>query len=167
MSFVLDLSRLRNVKPEDVTARWKAYLEYIGSIRDRLGPGAAAYATSELHSDHSNPQSPHDGWLESAKIEELATGERAEQRSIGVTIELLASYHDGRIRFTYTDVRSYVMNAPPEFERPPLSAGHGDWLVDEVRLSERGLVVHEILFSRGAHWQIEASDLHYEWLPLE
>jgi hypothetical protein len=49
---------------------------------------------------------------------------------------------------------------------PPLNVGHRDWLVDEIRLSDRGLVVHEILFSRGALWTIEAADLRYEWLSL-
>jgi len=49
---------------------------------------------------------------------------------------------------------------------PPFHVGHGDWLVDEVHLSERGYVGHEILFSRGARWRIEAFDLRYEWLSL-
>jgi hypothetical protein len=45
--------------------------------------------------------------------------------------------------------------------------GHGDWLADQVQLSERGHVVHEILLSRGDLWRIEALDLRYEWLALD
>jgi hypothetical protein len=36
-------------------------------------------------------------------------GERSEQRSIRVAKELLASFHDGRIRFSYLGVKSYRM----------------------------------------------------------
>lgn len=167
MSFVLDLPRLGKLTPEEVTARWNAYREYIHSIRERLGPGAFAYVTSEFHSDHSSRMSPHDGWVEFVEIRESGSGERGAQRTIRVMIDLLGSYHDGRIRFTYPEVHSYLMNTPHDFEGPPLRAGHGDWLIDEVGLSENGLVVHEILFSRGARWRIESSDLHYEWLPFE
>ena len=62
-------------------------------------------------------------------------------------------------------MRSYVFSAPAEFEMPPYGVGHGDWLADEVQLVEPGMVSHEILFSRGAQWRIESSDLLYEWIP--
>jgi hypothetical protein len=99
-------------------------------------------------------------------IDEPSTGERSEERSIRITLELLGSYHDGRIRFSYPQVRSYSVMAPSEFEWPPRGVGHGDWLIDEVGLTDDGFVTHEILFSRGSQWRIEAADLSYEWLPM-
>lgn len=39
------------------------------------------------------------------------------------------------------------------------SGGHGDWLIDEVRLSEEGLVIHEIEFSNGCSWVITYRNL--------
>jgi hypothetical protein len=51
-------------------------------------------------------------------------------------------------------------------DSPPLNVGHGDWLTDEIRLSDRNLVLHEIEFSRGSRWLIEAEDIVYEWKPV-
>ena len=165
-SFVLAISRLNDPHPDEVLSRWKAYEEYIRSIQGRLADDAYEYATSEWHKDYSHRMSPHDGWIERVTIEEPSGGDRCEQRSIRLAIELLGSYHDGRIRFTYPEVKSYRIEAPSEFEWPPYGVGHGDWLADEVGLSTSGLVLHQILFSRGAVWSIEARDLRYEWLPL-
>jgi hypothetical protein len=131
-----------------------------------LPQGAFEYATSPWHTDYGHHQSPHDAWLERLTIEEPANGVRRETRTIKISIELLASYHDGMIRFTYPSVRAYRLWCPEEHEQPPGNVGHGDWLADEVQISDAGLVVHEILFSRGAEWRIEASDLLYEWRPL-
>jgi hypothetical protein len=165
--FVLDIPKLRSPAPSDLRARWDGYRNYIRSLQADLPPGAVAYGTSDAHTDYSDRMSPHDGWLDRLIVEEPAMGQRSEERSIRIVIELLGSYHDGRIRFTYPSVRSYTIGAPKEFEMPPLHVGHGDWLADELSLSDDGFVVHEILFSRGAHWRIEASDIRYEWLPLE
>jgi hypothetical protein len=154
------------LKPDEIAARWTAYREYLDSVKARLAPGALSYATSEWHIDQQSHKSPHDGWLESVLVQEPSTGVRKEQRSIEIVIDVLASVQDGKIRFTYSGVRSYAIGAPGEFAMPPLNVGHGDWLADEVRVSDRGLVLHEILFSRGATWMIEAVDLRYEWLSL-
>ena len=166
MTFLLDLHRLADVRPDELAARSRAYQQYLDSVMDRLGPGACAYASAEWHQDQGHKLSPHDGWLESMTITEPSRGTRHEQRSIGIRIELLGSRHDGKIVFTYSDVCCYQTSAPAEFERPPFGVGHGDWLVDEVHLSGRGLVTHEILFSRGARWRIESRDLQYEWVSL-
>jgi hypothetical protein len=164
VAFILDASELRD--PIEVSRRLRAYQEYLHSLRGRLAVGAYEYATSDWHTDYSNRMSPHDAWVQSLIIEEPASGERGENRSLKITIELLGSFHDGRIRFTYAEVRAYALSVPAGFEGPPLTGAHGDWKADEVRLSEHELVLHEIVFSRGAHWQIEALDMKYEWLPF-
>lgn len=46
------------------------------------------------------------------------------------------------------------------------NAGHGDWLIDEIRLSDRNLVHHEILFNDGNRWLIESKDIKISWLNL-
>ncbi len=48
-----------------------------------------------------------------------------------------------------------------------MDIGHGDWLIDEVRLSEREFVLHEVEFSHGSRWIIECEDLIYQWKPFE
>jgi hypothetical protein len=166
MPFILDIPRLANPTGEEVVSRWKAYADYLESTRGKLAPGAFEYAMSTWHRDYTHRMSPHDSWLERVSIDEPSSGDRSQNRSVQVTVELLASHHDGRIRFTYVDIKSYRMEMPAEFERPPYGVGHGDLLADEVSLSDRGLVLHQFLFSRGATWSIEAGDLRYEWLQL-
>ena len=65
-------------------------------------------------------------------------------------------------------VRSYSLETPPDFKQPPrFKVGHGDCLIDEVRLSECRLVLHEIEFSRGSRWVIECGDIDFQWRPFE
>src|SRR5882724_8551068 len=112
MKFVVDIPRYPELSSEALVARWREYSEYIQSIEGKLPPHAFAYARSPWHSDYAHRMSPHDAWLERMSIEEPASGSRAEQRSIRITIELLGSYHDGRIRFVYPSVKSYTFYAP-------------------------------------------------------
>jgi hypothetical protein len=48
-----------------------------------------------------------------------------------------------------------------------VSIGYGDWLEGEVRLSERGQVVHEVEFSNGARWIIECAEIRHSWKPTD
>jgi hypothetical protein len=166
MTYILDLPRRPDLTPTEEAERWNAYRSFLESTQSQMPTGAAHYVKSEAHLDQRSTKSPHDSWLERLTIDEPSRGQRQEQRSIQITLELLGAYHDGRIRFNYPSVRSYSIMAPSEFEWPPRGVGHGDWLVDEVGLTDDGLVVHHILLSRGAQWRIEAADLTYEWLAL-
>ncbi|PYV06492.1 MAG: hypothetical protein DMG10_01680 [Acidobacteria bacterium] len=167
MNFIVDLPKLgATAAPDLIKSKWNAYLRYIRSLEGRLPAAAYAYASAELHSDYEHEKSPHDSWIERVVIEEPFSGLRREVRAINIAIDLLAASHAARIRFTYPGVQSYELGAPLEFETPPASVGHGDWLADEVQLSERGYVMHQIRFSRGALWRIEALDLRYEWVPV-
>ncbi len=68
---------------------------------------------------------------------------------------------------SYQRVRTYTFTKRMSAwrEQAP-NQGHGDWLIDEIRLSEQGLVLHEVVFD-GAHWLIECEDVVYTWLPFE
>ena len=142
-----------------------AYYRYLESVKDSLPPDAFSFATATWHYDFSDHRSPHDSWVESITLREPSSGERHQHRKIEITVMLLAAYHDGHIVLAYQDVRSYQLTALPSSNSTPLRNGHGDWLIDEVRLSESGLVSHEILFSSGARWLIESADIQYQWEP--
>lgn len=148
-------------------ARYEAYLEYLHSIKARLPSSAHEFATASWHYDPSHHQCPHDAWVESLTISEPSEGDNHEERSIEMNLCLLGAYHDGYIEVTYKQVKSYSLYTPAEFKGPPLNVGHGDWLVDEIRLSEREFVLHEIEFSRGSRWVIECEDIIYQWKPFE
>ena len=95
-------------------------------------------------------------------IREPASGARKEIRSVEIVARLFAAYHDGHIELKYSNVESYSLASGVTD-----GAGHGDWLSDEIRLSERGLVLQEVEWSRGGLWLIECGDVAYEWVPLE
>jgi len=144
-------------------ARFEAYAEYLESIRDRLPESAYAFAAAPWHYDFSDPRCPHDSWVESLTVSEPSSGERRQQRSVEIAVRLLGAYHDGHILLTYKSVRGYLLNSLHDSH----GAGHGDWLTDEIRLSDSGLVLHEVEFSRGGRWVIECKDVAYEWEQAE
>lgn len=75
-------------------------------------------------------------------ILEPSSGERSEVRGLEIHVRLFGAYHDGYLNLAYERVRSYSLDTPGQFWLPPYGVGHGDWLVDEVRLSDRGFVIH-------------------------
>ena len=134
------------------------YQLYLSSIEDKLPPGAKAFATAPWHYDFGDSRCPHDAWVESLRVWEHASGTRKEVRTTNIDVSLFGAYHDGVIRFEYRGVRRYSLAGQR-------SSGHGDWLIDEVRLSDSGLVVHEVEFATGALWKIECTDFVYAWIP--
>jgi|SRR5262252_2989981 len=89
-------------------------------------------------------------------------GERGQETKLSLDVRLLGAYHDGYIERRYPQVFRYALNVT-DGER-----GHRDWRYDELRISDRGHLVHEIEWS-GLHatgvWVIEASDLEFRWVP--
>jgi len=161
MAYILTRDRPQN-SDEEWRDGWSAYCAYLESVKDQLPHSAYALATAPWHYDFSDHRSPHDGWLESLMISEPASGARKEIRSVEIVARLFAAYHDGHIELKYSNVHSYSL-ASSVADGP----GLGDWLYDEIRLSERGHILHEVEWSRGGLWLIECGDIAYEWVPLE
>jgi hypothetical protein len=138
--------------------RYLAYLEQIGP---RLPAGARSFALASWHYDIRDRKCPHDSWLESTSIQEIGYGTRKEVRNLQITATFLGSFHDGVFDISYEDVKSYSLALPSNDRRPGVV--HGDWLVDEVLLTEDGYVSHEILFSDSAVWKIVCRDMIHQW----
>ena len=161
MAYILTRDRPHN-SDEEWQSGWSAYRAYLESVKAQLAQSAYEFATASWHYDFADHRSPHDAWLEAVDIVEPACGKRREDRSIEIVARLLAAYHDGRIELRYSDVQTYSLASGVTN-----GAGHGDWLYDEVRLSERGRVLHEIEWSHGGLWLIECGDVAYRWVPLD
>jgi hypothetical protein len=163
MAFILTKDRAENSQAEWQRA-WAAYCEYLASIRHLLPQRAYDFAIASWHYDFSDHRSPLDAWLESLTINETGKGERQQHRSVQIAIHLLGAYHDGQIEISYGDVRNYsIVMLPVSWEDNMGERDHRDWLYDEVRLSEQGNVLHEIEWSGGSSWVIEAKDIVYRW----
>ena len=135
---------------------YQAYVTYLSSIRDRLPQTVYEFAIADWHYDFTNPKCPHDAWVQEIKISEVAGGERHEIRKTQIEIILLGAYHDRLLKVTYSDVASHSVNSTHSQD------GYGDWLIDEISLSNSGLVVHEVKFRSDAVLRIECSDIIFQ-----
>lgn len=144
--------------------KWTEYAQYLESIRDRLPRSAFEFATGNWRRSEDH-YSLHDSWVECLTISESSSGNRREDRSLEIQVRLLGAYHDGYTTLKYHQVQSYSLSTPREPSLPSFDVGHGDWLHDEIRLSDRGFVLHEVEFSRGSRWTIECKDIERTWEP--
>jgi hypothetical protein len=145
---------------EEMGIGWKRYEEYLDSIEHELPANARTFARASWHYDPVHHRGLHDSWVEELSIQETRGEDRQSFPDIAIHLRLLGAYHDGHATLIYSGVRRYQLTLDSETSRrPPL--GHWDWLVDEVRLSDRKLVVHEILFASEARWIIECADILY------
>jgi hypothetical protein len=171
MVYILDLAYGGDMDPAEIQALWVRYDEYLAIIKDRLPPSAYTFATASWHYSTLDHRCPHDAWVESFTISEEKHDENPIQRRMNIHVRLLGAYHDGHIELAYKGVNSYVLSKPALGPGSWGSGGwkytgHHDWLVDETRLSDNNLVVHEIVFSSDARWLIECEDITYEWKPF-
>jgi hypothetical protein len=98
-------------------------------------------------------------------ISEPARGSRRERRRIDIEVRLLGAYHDGHLILRYLNVVAYRLDQPNaaadrKFRR---WVGHGDWLMDDVGISNEGFMTHEVILRGGAKWYIECEDFAFEW----
>jgi hypothetical protein len=158
MTYIL---RAQRGSPQEMTANFARYRAFLAEVQGRLPTSVHTLATADWYYDTRDSRCPHDAWLEQITIEEPASGERREQRSLSIHVRLFGAYHDGFIQFRYSGVNSYNLALSRGRE------GHSDWLFDEFRLSEHGLVLHEIEWAADGHWLIEASDVNFSWHPTQ
>lgn len=161
MAYILSKNR-QNETLDDWKACWAAYTGYLETIKDRLPSPTYEFAAAPWYHDFGNHMSPHDGWLEMLFVSEHSYGERAEHSSTKIVLRLLAAYHDGYIEFSYEEVQRYSVSSLRSEQ-----SNRTDWLYDEVRLSEQGYVLHEIEWSEGSNWTIEAKNITYKWIPVD
>jgi len=144
--------------PAANTVAWNSYREYLRSVRDRLPAAVAKFAGADWWYNPNDHRSLHDAWVESIRLDETALA-ASRVRPINIDVTLLGPYHDRRTTLSYRDVSQYALR----LDQSSLdgAGGHGDWLIDEIRLSPAGGVIHEVEFSSGATWLIECATIQY------
>jgi hypothetical protein len=140
-----------------------AYLRYVAERRQDFPAGARDFVAQSWRYDLNDHRCPHDSWLESLTLREVATGDRQQTRSVEIAARFLGTYHDGTFDLTYEGVTDYALAFAKPAKRP--NVAHGDWIVDEVTLNEAGAVVHEIQFEGGV-WSIVCADVRHRWHPM-
>jgi len=148
-------------RDEEGNDGFQRYQEHLNGVQDTFPASAYKIATSDWYFNFNDRRCPHDAWLETCNLHELSTGPRSDVRTLSLKVVLLGAFHDRRIELRYPRVFSYSLNIS-HGER-----GQRDWRYDELRLSDRGHLIHEIEWY-GSHatgsWVIEASDLEIEFV---
>ncbi len=67
---------------------YRRYQRYLNERRQEFPPNAFKLATAEWYYDPSDHRCPHDGWLESLDIAEVAAADK--QRIMTIRVRLLA-----------------------------------------------------------------------------
>lgn len=163
MSFLVDIQ----LDADNLKAAFKHYYTYLESIRAKLPPSAYAFATAEWHYSHDHSQSLHDARLVSLSIVERvevppSPGDANPSGMFDIQVRLLGPHYDLFIDIRYKNVTSYRL----ERVSAHTVDGHSDWLIDEIRLSEQGTVLHEVVFWGGARWLIECENIWWATTPL-
>ncbi len=146
---------------DDARRSFRRYRDYLQTVRDAFPPSAFALATSDWYFNSKDSRCPHDAHFEAAEFRETGSDERGAPGAVSLTVRLLGPYRDGWIELRYSGLVGYSMRGSD------LSRGHRDWRCDELRLSERGRLLHEIEFwGRGevAAWTVECADVEHLWL---
>lgn len=95
------------------------YRQHRSRYSKRIGPKALEFALAEWHHDTEDHRSPHDAWLESLCIEEVAEPPTSQDRAIRIVLKLLGAYHEGHLRIAYEGITSYSLDLPSEGVHPP------------------------------------------------
>jgi hypothetical protein len=149
-------------RDEDGNDGFQPYQEYLERVRDAFPRSAYEIATYDWYFSCNDQRGPHDAWLETFELRESSTGRQGEIRTLSLLVRLLGCHHDRYIQLRYPKVFSYNLKLGDG------DHGQRDWRYDELRLSERGHLMHEIEWCRldaTGSWLIEASDLQIEWFP--
>lgn len=157
--------------PDKIKQCLDDYKKYLSSVKEQFPEKAFNFANAQWHYDTEDSRCPHDAWLEALEIYEEKIPESTSKRTTNIKISLLGAYHDGIITIIYERVSLYYLNKTPgENNRFGLMKGlnfHGDWLIDEIYLTNEGLIIHDIEFANDARWTIHCEDIDYNWNPFE
>ncbi len=162
------MSREKDNEIKELMEKSETYKTYLKSIKEKIPQSVYEFAAAEWHYNTRDARCPHDAWLEEIKFGEVETGEKFEIRPLEIHLKLLGAYHNGHIEIIYKNIHSYSFNSKRGFRLSGYKGEyfHGDWLQDEIRLSENGFVIHEIEWEHG-NWLIEFEDFDYKWIPFD
>ena len=135
------------------------YDTYLKGNRALFPRNAYEFATAEWHHNFSDHRAPHDSWVTSIAINQVSIPS-TDSGVFDAEFVLLGAYHDGHLHVKYKNIHSFTV------QRPEVAGGPVEIYRDEVRLSEKNLVLHEIEFLAMPNWLVECEDISVVWEPL-
>ena len=151
-------------EPSIIELKFRDYRNYLLKNRHLFPEPTFQFAIADWHYNMQESRCPHDAWVKSLQIFEKASATSIRKRNLQIHLKLLGAYHDGEINIYYENVRSYNFTLKADgFDLK----SHGDWLIDEITLTDKNYLIHEIEFSLSGEWQIECEKIIYEWQPFK
>ena len=139
-------------RSEGMTESFQEYRSYLDSVKDRLPPGLFDVFSSYWYYNAANHRCPHDSWLISVSVAET------DDRRRDMVVEVLAAYHEFRIRYSYAGVSSYAISS--EF------GPRHEWDRDELQITDDG-IKHVIRWATDEYWKIECARMSVDFIPVE
>jgi hypothetical protein len=134
------------------------YSAHVDSWKDDLPTSAYEYAKAIWHYDMRDARCIHDAWLASCVFQEASLQKpHAKPTGFGIEISFLTGLEDRVLKFSYKNIVHYSLESPSQSET------HSEVYFDEIRLSERKNMIHEILFMSNARWIIESNDFSFSF----
>ncbi|MES9993755.1 MAG: hypothetical protein ABW098_17535 [Candidatus Thiodiazotropha sp.] len=125
------------------------YIEYMEKYRGSFPLEVYEFAVDVNRHNLDSPHSLHDSWMTSITIKENRKIQRPFNPEPSIELVFLGQMHDRDIILNYAGVESYkIEGIKNQFNSS--DTFQGDISCHEVRLSEEGLIVHEILFASGS-----------------
>ena len=136
------------------------YLDALADYRDQLPSEVAEFAGDEDRFVLNHEKSLHDAWLEEVRIIESRSTD-SKPSEVSIQLILLGQMHDRKIIINYQGVTNHLFSGARtncNFH----DTFHGDIFTHEVRLSEEGMVQHEILFDEVTRFEVTCQTFSVE-----
>ena len=146
---------------KDLAKEGMSLQEYSAQVdlwKDDLPTSAYEYAKAAWHYDMQDARCIHDAWLVSCVFREASLQKpHAKPAGFDIDISFLTGLEDRVLKFSYKNIIQYSLESPSQ------SQTHSQVYFDEIRLSERKIMIHEILFMSNARWIIESNDFSFSF----
>lgn len=136
------------------------YSAYLDDNRARFPDGVYELAASNWRHNFNDHRALHDSWIEAFRFLDGSLPDGGGNRNNDLEILVLGAYHDGRTRLRYKNVHGVRLSLSDARDGP------AEIYRDEIRLSDSGLVLHEIEFLARDNWLIECEDMDQQWEQL-
>jgi hypothetical protein len=126
---------------------------------------ALTFAMAEWHYDANDERCLHDSRMKSFVFFESVDAK--DRRCVDAKLVLLGAYEDREILLEYDRILGLRLDGGHSDKKEDSAGILGDLIIDEVRMTDAGLVLHDILFRSGARWQLECENLTHSETLLE
>lgn len=134
------------------------YRKYINDIENKLPLTVVNLVKSDWYFNARDSRCPKDGWVVKQLIKNDYSVVKREKLPSEFELELLGSYHDCLLNFTYKSVLKLEVQG---CAGSLMDKDYDPWRIDEFSIDEGGNLIHEICFLSGVVWRIKCTGFEF------